>query len=67
VSVAGGGEAAADVPGDAESGGAAGPGQRLVFRVFDLRAANGPGSYTVDGWLPQDLGGDHTSRTIDVV
>jgi hypothetical protein len=61
-----GGELGVEVAGDAENGTAAGQGERLIFRLAGLREDNGPGSYTIQGWLPQDLGGDHTSRVIDV-
>jgi hypothetical protein len=45
---------------------AAAPGEDLFFEVFGLRDLLGPGSHPVTAFMPQELGGDNVSGTIDI-
>jgi Putative peptidoglycan binding domain len=45
----------------------AAPGQDLFFLATGLRDQLGPGSHSVTAFMPQELGGDNVSGTIEIV
>jgi hypothetical protein len=47
-------------------GGPAGQGDQVFFAMDEVRARAGPGTFEVEAFLPQELGGDHTARTLEI-
>lgn len=67
VTVPSGEQVEFDLPGQTTDGQPTEQGGRLFFGANEVRQRAGPGTYQVQAFLPQELGGDESSRTIEIV